>query len=431
MSKGRKAANRMRTKKWAVFGVLLCGIQPLWACSQPSFPDLQKLYIDKRYFELRDQLKHYDGQDPPELLFFRGAVDNIFNRLPSSIRHLEAYLGSGSQSKPVAWAKESYDLLADSYRKSFQYRKAAQINEKILILFGNELDADEKADHENEYRLWNALKDTPAQTVKLDGDSVLKMQRSRVPMTINGREVALTYDTGADLSVLIRSLAEEFGLELVDIPIKVGTITGQKIDAQVGVASEVQIGKVTIRHALFLVVRDEDFYIPEAKYQIQGVIGFPILEAMGEVTVTRTGEFIISNPPRTQGEQNLALTGFKPLIEGAYRGRRLSFVLDTGATKSDLWPPFFKAFGNDIRKGAELKTEKFRGAGSRREVRAYVADDLTITIAGREIRFRRIPIFMEYTTENSRSFFGNLGQDVVRQFDRVTINFQSMSVMFD
>jgi hypothetical protein len=421
----------MKTKRCVLFGVLIWGIQPLWACSQSSFPDLQKLYVGKRYFELRDQLKQYDGQDPPEILFFRGAVDNIFNRLSSSIMHLEAYLESGSKSKLPAWAKESYDLLADSYRKSFRYREAAEINEKILILFGNELDADEKADHENEYRLWNALKDTPAQTVEIQGDSLLKMQRSRVPMTINGYEVALTYDTGADLSVLIRSRAKEFGLELVDVPIKVGTITGEKIDAQVAVASEVQIGNMTVRNALFLVMQDDDFYIPEIKFQIQGVIGFPILEAMGEVTITRNGEFFIPGSPRTQGDQNLALTGFKPLIEGAYRGRRLTFVLDTGATKSDLWPPFFKVFENDIRRGSELQTEKFRGAGSRREVRAYIADNLTLTIAGREVRFRRIPVFMEYTTENSRSFFGNLGQDVVRQFDRMTINFQSMSVMFD
>jgi len=400
------------------------------SCAQESLSELQKLYNEKRYFELRDELEAYNDETTPELFFFRGAVDNIFNRLPESIENLRAYLDKVGKYSRNSWTQECYDLLADSYRKSHQYGKAAEINQKILDLFKRRLDKESKADHENEYRLWNALKDVPPQHVSFIGNTRLQMERSHVPLTINGHDIALTYDTGADLSVLISSLAEKFGLEVVDVPIKVGTITGEKVDAKVGVAEFVRIGNMTVQHALFLVMKDEDFYIPEIKHQIQGVIGFPVLAAAREVTFTRGGELMIPREPQSIGEQNMALNGLKPLIEGIHRGQRMTFVLDTGANKSDLWPPFYQTFKQEIEENSTLKTEKFRGAGSRREVKAYNVENIIFRFAGEKATFMRMPVFIEYTTDNSRYFYGNLGQDLVRKFKSMTINFESMSVVF-
>jgi len=401
------------------------------ALAQNPDGELRRLYAEKRYFELRDRLEELGDDNSPELDFFRGAVDNIFNRLPSSITWLLSYLEKTGGSQPAAWIKECYILLADSYRKSFHYARAAEINERILVLFRNELDDQEKADHENEFRLWAALKDVPAQVAEFSGETNVRMDDSHVPMTINGHDIALTYDTGADLSVLIASLAREFELDLSEVPVKVGTITGEKIDARIGVASELKIGNMTVRNALFLVMKDEHFYIPEIKRQIQGVLGYPVLAAMREVTFTREGELNIPTAPRTQGVQNLAMSGFKPLIEGRYKGKRLTFILDTGANRSDLWPPFLTVFADEIKGRSELRTERFRGAGSQREIEAYSLRDLVLHISGREFTFRRIPVFTEYTTDDSRTFYGNLGQDLVRQFRSMTINFESMSVVFN
>jgi hypothetical protein len=417
-------------KRAAALGTLCLLLLTSVACAQDSLSELQKLYSEKRYFELRDELKAYNNETTPELFFFRGAVDNIFNRLPESIENLRAYIDKVGKSTRNSWTQECYDLLADSYRKSHQYGKAAEINHKILELFKHRLDADSRADHENEYKLWNALKDFPPQYVSFLGHTRLQMERNHVPFTINGHDIALTYDTGADLSVIISSRAEEFGLEVVDIPIKVGTITGEKVDAKVGVAEVLRIGNMTVQHALFLVMKDEYFYIPEIKHQIEGVIGFPVLAAMREVTFTRGGELIIPHEPESKGEQNLALNGLKPLIEGLYRGQRMTFVLDTGANRSDLWPPFYHTFKQEIEENSPLKSEKFRGAGSQIEVKSYDVENVIFRFAGEKATFMRMPVFIEYTTDNSRHFYGNLGQDLVRKFKSMTINFESMSVIF-
>lgn len=419
-------------KKFWVWMVLL--FATVFSAANPisTQDQLKKLYQEKRYFELRDALAEIGTNSDPELLFYRGAIDNIFNRLSSSISHLRAYLDRVKMDdNNKAWIKSGYELLSDSYRKSFQYRQAAEINKKILDLFKNELSPEKMEDYRNEYAVWSVLQDVPPQVAEFQGDTHIKINRNRIPLTINGEEIELSYDTGADLSVLISSLADQFELQVFDVPIKIGTITGDIIDAQVGVASEMRIGNVILQNVLFLVVKDEYFYIPERKFQIKGVIGFPVLSAFREVTFTQSGEMIIPSEPKSEGEQNLALSGLKPVIEGSYQGKRLIFVLDTGASRSDLWPPFFKTFAEDIKADYTLRTEKFRGVGSQREVKAYIARDLVLTVAGKEAQFRRLPILIEHTTEDSYFFYGNIGLDWVRQFESMTLNFLSMSVVFE
>jgi hypothetical protein len=46
-------------------------------------------------------------------------------------------------------------------------------------------------------------------------------------------------------------------------------------------------------------------------------------------------------------------------------------------------------------------------------------------------RYAEIPILREPTTESSKYLCGNLGQDLADQFDKVTLNFEMMSIVFE
>ena len=140
---------------------------------QDPFAPLQRLYTERQYFELRDRLQEFPDSDSPELLFYKGAVANIFNRLPESIEHLEEYLKKSGKAGSGRWTREAYRLLADNYRKSFQYGKAADHFEKILILFREELNEKELLDIRNEFRLWHALQGVPPQTKEIARGSIM------------------------------------------------------------------------------------------------------------------------------------------------------------------------------------------------------------------------------------------------------------------
>ena len=401
------------------------------AFAQPA-PGLKQLYEQKRYFELRDALRDYSGPQSVDLLFYRGAVSNKFNRARQSNAYLDSYLKQAGGDSDDALLIECYKLLGDNYRKTYQYRRAAAAYQTLLTRFGRTLEASDRADYENERKLWRALARVPPQRTTFDGDSMVRQDKDgHFPFEINQRKVALAFDSGANLSVLTNSLARRLALKVIDAPIEVVAIAGNKVKAGLAVAPRMRIGNVTVRHAVFLVLADKDLYITEANFQIDGLIGFPVIESLRQVTFVRGSGIVVPATPGRGGEQNLCLDGLTPLIAGWFEGARLSFALDTGATRSTLYPPFFKKYEAEVRAKYGTRAEKIIGVGGHREIKGYLAKDIAITFSGRQARYAQIPILTEYTNEDSRHFYGNLGQDLLQQFASMTLNFEAMSLAFE
>lgn len=102
----------------------------------------------------------------------------------------------------------------------------------------------------------------------------------RMEMTIGGRQIEAVVDTGANISVIQRSLAEELGLVIDASPVEVHSMTGQPIQGSAGIAAEVTLGSFVVRNTPFLVFEDEDLTFGGGPYEIPAIIGFPILGAM-------------------------------------------------------------------------------------------------------------------------------------------------------
>jgi hypothetical protein len=192
-----------------------------------------------------------------------------------------------------------------------------------------------------------------------------------------------------------------------------------------------RIGNATVHNAVFLVFEDKDLFIQQANYQINAIVGFPVIEALKEISISRSGEVFIPARAGKRAEQNMGLDGLTPLIAGAYKGRRLIFTFDTGARTSSLYPPFFKGYEEEIKATGTSQPERITGAGGSKDVPAYRVNDLAMTFSGREARLASVKILTEETLDNSRYFYGNLGQDLIRQFEKMTLNFVSMSIIFE
>lgn len=310
----------------APFRRIICGLVFIVLLAQgwvrgATNADFKKLYFDKQYFELRDALRDYPGPRTGEWLFYRGAVSNKFNRSRLSIQYLNRYLKKASGRPDNALLIECYELLADNYRKTYQYQKAAQANRTLLTKFGFQLEKKASADYRNELKLWSALAKVPPQTTTFRGDSIVDQDKEgHFPIEINGRKVALPFDSGANLSVVTSSLAKQLGLQVIETSIDVGAVAGNKVKGRLAVVREMKIGNVAIRNPVFLVFDDHDLYIAEANFQIHGVIGFPVIESLRQITFVRGKGIIVPATPLNGGEQNMCLDGFSPLITGRYKG---------------------------------------------------------------------------------------------------------------
>jgi hypothetical protein len=126
----------------------------------------------------------------------------------------------------------------------------------------------------------------------------------------------------------------------------------------------------------------------------------------------------------------MCLDGLHPLIEGEYRNRRLIFAFDTGANRSDLYPPFYKAFEEEIKANSTSRVDKTTGAGGSREVPVYGVKNLEMKFSDKAAQFPELRVQTEYTNDKSRYFYGNIGQDLIKQFETMTLNLESMSITF-
>jgi hypothetical protein len=127
----------------------------------------------------------------------------------------------------------------------------------------------------------------------------------------------------------------------------------------------------------------------------------------------------------------MCLDGLSLLIAGCFQEKRLIFALDTGASRSTLYPPFYREYEAMIKAEYEQYNERVRGVGGAKEIKGYLAKNIVVRFSNRAARFAQIPVLTERTTDISRHFYGNLGQDLVKQFEKMTVNFETMSIIFE
>jgi hypothetical protein len=93
-----------------------------------------------------------------------------------------------------------------------------------------------------------------------------------------------------------------------------------------------------------------------------------------------------------------------------------------------LYEPFYQESKKDIDKQYPLIKIGMGGAGGKIEHDGFKVN-YTFYIFGKQIPLKNISLLK--TKINKETVYGNIGQDVIRQFDKMTLNFDQMFVKFD
>lgn len=425
----------MKRTAVAVLAALLCAALSLPARRQPgdAVQRLARLYEDRRFFELRDALASLEDDRSIDLEFFRGAVDEIFNRLDPAIVRLRGYLEAVKNGPPRTLMKEAWVNLADAFRRLGRYREAAEAYRSLLRSFGPVLDEDERANYGSQAGLWSALAGVPPQRVDIAADTVIRMTNRHFPVTVSRRTFFVEYDTGSNLSVLYKSIADELGIAIYGPAIKIQSGTGRSIDGRTGVVPEMRLGSLVIRNAVFLVLPDELFPSDEARFGVhrRGLLGAPVLEGFREFTETSAGELLVPVRPGPRSPENMCFYGFMPVVEVLHRGSRLCLCLDTGATATSLFPPFHRRYRGEINARTRLRESSIGGVGGSRTVPVRVLDEFAFQTGGKDFALRKVIVQTQETHSDTRYFPGTLGVDILPLCSRMTLNFVSMSFILE
>jgi predicted aspartyl protease len=406
--------------------------------SSPAFPssgeelsDLMQLYETREYFTLCGRLDGPREDDPAEVLFLRAACAHAFNQPGESNALVGRALARASLDDALRLKLRRIERANLLRLRRYESARAAAL--AVAALPEALSTHEERIDDINMLRLLGALRDVPPQTVEARGASILKLTRSdaggpRLPLRVAGRDRAYLPDTGASLSAMVRSEAEALGLGVRRAGVDVGTATGEDIEADVTVIPELVIGNLVFRNVVFLVLPDELLTIPEASLQIRGIIGFPVLEAMGEIWFHEGGVVEIPDRASTSGPRNMALDELTLLVRVGYRGRSHVCRLDSGANKTAFYAPFLAKNRSDVESVGTSAVATVAGVGTRREVPVYRLPEIELAVGGTTVRLKSVDVYSEPIVEEEEDHLDcNLGQDVLGAFEAYVLNFETMT----
>lgn len=397
------------------------------------FTEFNKMYEKKEFFRLYEASKN-SGLSGWQKTYIDAVNLSLFGKLTESNKAAADLVNNNLNNMSDSLVLKLYEIMLHNNVNLYNYKEASEITEKILNGYSGLLDSNEKAETKNAEIIWKAAYDVPPQTVEFKGDSKIETTKDiaglmNVPLTLNGKDALFVFDTGANFSVITSSYAKKHGIKLLKGKIKVGGVTGNKMDSELGVAETVIIGNMEFKNVLFLVMPDEVLTFAGGMYRINGIIGFPVIREMNELHIAPTYLFV----PKLAAKKdfrNLALDGFMPVINVIIGKDSLAFSFDTGAKRTILFPPYYEKYKTKIDGKYNVEDIDVEGAGDAKTVKGYILDEINIKIGDANTTLEDVRLTKEELIKDSKYFYGNLGQDFFSQYDEMILNFESMYVEF-
>lgn len=397
---------------------------------------LLKAYKQRNYFKLNQlmsEVKSVSGH--PELMLYKATLDNAFNKPEEAIRLITHLLRNYPLHFNDTILCNLYAMRAQSDAHLQNYKRAFLDNKTILSKYAGVCDSAEIKSIKQDNSLYQYLVKAPKMTIIRDSSTRIPLKRDmaglfNIPVNINGDTQNFIFDTGANISVIDKTLATKYGIKILGNKVRVGNPTGKVVEAEVGLLN-IRLGNIEIKNAVFLIFPDSALTFAHGAYVIKGIIGFPIMYALKEFTVKNNQFLIIPKTPEKTSIRNFAFNGLTLDIMVQYQNDTLPFHFDSGADRTALYATFFKKYHDDIVKSCKKKTIGFAGVGSRIKIEAYLLDSARIKAGNAHGKLDSLYIQTKNLQgESSKYVYGNLGQDYIHQFSDMKINFVSMGISF-
>lgn len=402
--------------------------------SANHFRALDSLVTDLDYFKLQEEFQiHKNKLSISDSLYFEAILANAFNNPEKSNEAIDAFFEAEKGKANDSLQEKMLVTKLTNHIYSFQYEKALKINETLQKQYAIFLDSTEMEDLKNTHKIWQALANVPPQEVKIAKDVALPILKDKAGLSTIATKIGNTtthfvFDTGANFSVIQRSVAENLGMKLLSAQFDVDAATGLKVKSDLAVADTLHLGEITITNVIFLVFDDKDLSFPTIDYQIKGIIGFPVIKALEEIQLTRDTLYVPQNP-KEYNLNNLAYDEFMPIVKANYKGEPLLFNFDTGASATSLYSKFYGKYQTAIDSNYTKTNFTSGGAGGHTSFEGYLLNDIKLSVGNSEAVLNNIQLHTEKIGTTDK-LHGNLGQDFIKQFDTMIISFKYSSLLF-
>jgi hypothetical protein len=387
--------------------------------ANPCFPtdcddhSLKSLYESRQLFELREAVSN---PGPP--VFYQGVVACAFNQVPNCERNLKSVIESAPRSTE---ARQARTTLAGVYFRSGRYREClAQSNAMLAV------NPDDPV--KESQPLVQALGKLPNQSVTRSEPSKVALhawgEDLAIPLRVNGRNATYAFDTGSFAVFVSRSEAKRVGLRLYETDPR-ATVNG--LSVTVALAKDFDIGGFHFKNVAFVVFPDDQEPFKDMPAGERGILGLPTLLAFSNFSWGRDQVFAFGqNLSANYGEPNIAFDEQAVLVRVKHQGTKLTFGLDTGGETTTLERPFAERFAGIVQKTGTKGQKTINEIGSRREIQSIVLPQLELQVGNFPAILRPAHILMNQP--DNACHYGSLGMDLMKQSERTTIDFESMTL---
>jgi len=250
---------------------------------------LENLLTDHQYLRIAAQLETMPKE---QAQFYRGILANRSNDPEASIHLLEPLLDQVAASGDKPREKLLRKALAEDYLREGDWAKAAKAYQTLDTRLESVLSADEKDEIELPLKLLPLAVSHPPMTVEACDPFILQVSKNPlgltdVPVFVDAAPHSWMLDPTAPFNLIARSLAREVGLKVSEESATVHTMTGRPIQVHTAVVPRFTIGgRLTLRNMTVFVFEDADYLYHRSGYQVQGVLGYAALSALGSLTFT-------------------------------------------------------------------------------------------------------------------------------------------------
>ncbi len=398
-----------------------------------DFQTVYNLYLNDDYFRFKNTLSSAKFDNQWEADVCTALMKSVFCKFRESNVLFDKVIKESGNIIPDSIKTRIYESKVVNHINLFEYKDAYASAKILKEKYIKYLDDEEKENLADEEGLWTAVNDIKPQTISRQGDEKIQMKKDfaglwNIPVKINKESFDFIFDTGANFSVVIESLAKSLGMKLIDAKVKVGTATDIKVDAKISVCEELIIGNIILKNVVFLVLPDEtlDFGF----YKIKGIIGNPVIRAFDEIRINKDNLLTIPQIASESNMQNLCFTGFTPVLLMKKESDSLAFTFDSGAMRTMFYKPYFNLYKKSIEENYQPTEITIGGAGGNQKVKGYNLKDIVLQTGNSSASLDRVSVLSESTGKKNNSFYGNLGQDYFSQFGEMTISFKGSFIEF-
>jgi predicted aspartyl protease len=416
--------------------LVIAGLTMVFLCAhteaESSSADLDELLQQKQYLKLEQAVTTEAPETEPQTLaYFQGVMANRTNHVQKSSVLLERLLPVLLASNP-ARAELALCALADDYAKSFRYEDAARTYTQASRLAENQNKVS-ACDARREASRWALLSGAPMQSLQSSQAFTVQGKRDgiglfQVQVEAGNYTGFWIVDSGANLSVISRSVANKMGLQLSTSQETAQGTAGRTVAIHTAVIPEMRLGKAVLRNVAVLVADDSDLSFPKLAYQIEGSLGIPVLAALGRITFYPDGRVAFSQDAKPTGKRvnshALFLEKFTPVITADFGHGNQPFTLDTAAMGTVLSRQFYEEDKASLNPADQVILELV-GAGGSIVSPAYMLHGVVAKLGGECTTIEDVQVLTE-PTGLPDEFYGNVGQNSLNTFTSFTLDFNAM-----